>query len=61
MQSLTGGQAGGIDFSSILSKFQGGGDVDGDGDSDLQDIMAKFTGGGSQAGGLMDMVKGLMK
>lgn len=60
MQSLTGGQTGGIDFSSILAKFQGGGDVDGDGDTDLKDIMAKLSGGG-QGGGIMDMVKGFMK
>lgn len=61
MQSLSGGNAGGIDFQGILSKFQGqGGDADGDGDVDLNDIMAKL-GGGGQAGGLMDMVKGFLK
>ncbi len=62
MQSLAGGNASGIDFNGILSKFQGqGGDADGDGDVDLQDVMAKLSGGNSQGGGLMDMVKGLFK
>lgn len=60
MQSLIGGNASGIDFQGLLSKFQGaGGDVDGDGDADLQDIMARISGGGG--GGLMDMVKGMFK
>jgi hypothetical protein len=60
MQSLLGGNASGIDFQGLLSKFQGaGGDVDGDGDADLQDIMARISGSGG--GGLMDMVKGMFK
>ena len=57
MQSLTGGQSSGIDFSNLLNKFSG--DVDGDGDTDLQDIMAKMSGG--SGGGVLDMVKGLFK
>jgi hypothetical protein len=62
MQSLAGGNAAGIDFQGILSKFQGqGGDADGDGDVDLNDIMAKLSGGGGGGGGLMDLVKGFMK
>jgi hypothetical protein len=65
MQSLTGGNTSGIDFQSLLTKFQGaGGDFDGDGDVDLQDIIARVSGGVSQsggAGGLMDMIKGFMK
>jgi len=65
MQSLTGGQAGGINFQDLMQKFQGaGGDVDGDGDTDLQDIIARVSGGAKQAsgsgGGLMDMMKGLL-
>ena len=64
MQSLTGGQTSGINFQDLLQKFQGaGGDVDGDGDSDLQDIIARVSGGANQSagsgGGLADMVKGL--
>jgi hypothetical protein len=64
MQSLTGGQTSGINFQDLLQKFQGaGGDVDGDGDADLQDIIAKVSGGAKQtasgSGGLMDMMKGL--
>jgi len=65
MQSLTGGQTGGINFQDLMQKFQGaGGDVDGDGDTDLQDIIARVSGGAKQAsgsgGGLMDMMKGLL-
>jgi hypothetical protein len=65
MQSLTGGQTGGINFQDLMQKFQGaGGDVDGDGDADLQDIIARVSGGAKQAsgsgGGLMDMMKGLL-
>lgn len=64
MQSLTGGQTSGINFQDLLQKFQGaGGDVDGDGDSDLQDIIARVSGGANKSagsgGGLADMVKGL--
>ncbi len=64
MQSLTGGQTSGINFQDLLQKFQGaGGDVDGDGDTDLQDIIARVSGGAKQnagtGGGLADMVKGL--
>jgi hypothetical protein len=63
MQSLTGGQTSGINFQDLLQKFQGaGGDMDGDGDVDLQDIIAQVSGGARQSsgsGGLADMVKGL--
>lgn len=63
MQQLTGGNAGGIDFQGLLSKFQGaGGDVDGDGDADLQDIIARVSGGAqSGGGGVMDLMKNLFK
>jgi hypothetical protein len=64
MQSLTGGQTSGINFQNLLQKFQGaGGDVDGDGDTDLQDIIARVSGGARQSagssGGIADMMKGL--
>jgi hypothetical protein len=64
MHSLTGGQSGGIDFQGLMQKFQGqGGDVDGDGDTDLQDIIAKVSSGAQQSsgtgGGVLDIVKGL--
>lgn len=64
MQSLTGGQSGGFNFQDMLQKLQGaGGDVDGDGDADLQDIIAKVSGGAKQSagasGGMGDLVKGL--
>jgi hypothetical protein len=61
MRSLAGDGAAGIDFQGILSKFQAG-DVDGDGDSDLQDVIARLSGGASGSGsGLMDMVKGFFQ
>lgn len=60
MQSLAGGNAGGIDFQGILNKFQGqAGDANGDGNVDLSDIMAKLSGGGG--GGVVDMLKGFLK
>lgn len=65
MQSLTGGQMGGMDFNGLASRF--GGDRDGDGDVDLQDIIASVSGAASQArsssggGGLMDMIGQLMR
>lgn len=66
MSSLTGGQTGGINFQDMLQKFQGaGGDVDGDGDTDLQDIIAKVSGGAQQSagagGGIGGILKGLFK
>lgn len=64
MRSLSGESASGIDFQSVLNKFQGGGlDADGDGDTDLQDIIAKVSGGAKTGGGgsgIMDMMKGLL-
>jgi len=60
MRSLVGDGASGIDFRGLLSKFQSG-DVDGDGDTDLQDIIAKLSGGASGGGGLMDAVKGFFR
>ena len=64
MQSLTGGQAQGINFDNLLQKLQGsGGDIDGDGDTDMQDIIARISGGArenSGSAGLAEMAKGLI-
>ena len=55
--SVSGGKTSGLNVQSLLDKFKKGGfDMDGDGDTDLQDLMAVFNG---QGGGLMDKVKGL--
>jgi hypothetical protein len=56
--SLSGGSTSGMNIQSMLNKFKGGLDVDGDGDVDLQDLTAAFSGKG---GGVMDTLKGLFK
>ncbi|MBN8787512.1 MAG: hypothetical protein J0I84_10520 [Terrimonas sp.] len=57
--SLSGGQTSNMNIAGLLSKVQGGGlDVDGDGDTDLQDLMALFSKGNS-GGSILDKVKGL--
>jgi hypothetical protein len=44
---LSGGSTSGLDVQSLMTKFKSGAfDVDGDGDTDLQDVMAMFKGGG---------------
>lgn len=56
--SLSGGQTSNMNIAGLLSKVQGGSlDLDGDGDTDLQDLMAVFTKGGG--GSILDKVKGL--
>jgi hypothetical protein len=67
IQSLTGGQAGSTNFNDLASRFSSvGGDVDGDGDADLQDIIASVSGAArnqqqTSGGGIMDMISGLLK
>lgn len=61
MKTLTGGGAGGTDFSGLLQQFQQGGDAASN--SGLQDIIGSVSRAASQqgGGGLMDMLKGFMK
>jgi hypothetical protein len=55
--SLSGGGTSGFNMQGLLDKVKGGKlDIDGDGDTDLQDLMSLVKGGG---GGLVDKVKGL--
>jgi hypothetical protein len=58
--SLSGGRTAGINLQGLLSKIKGGAlDLDGDGDTDMQDLLSLFNSGGNSGGGLMDKVKGL--
>ncbi len=57
---FSGGKTSGLDVSSVLNKFKGSLDKDGDGDVDLNDLTAMFSGGGG-IGGIMDKVKGMFK
>jgi hypothetical protein len=68
IQSLTGGQLGQTNFNDLAGRFAGrgaAGDVDGDGDVDLQDIIASVSGAASAqrnaGGGIMDMIGQLMR
>jgi hypothetical protein len=72
LSSLAGGggnSGGGLDIGGIVSKVSSmGGDVDGDGDADLQDMIARFTKGAQQqqtqrssGGGIMDLIQGFMR
>jgi hypothetical protein len=56
--NLSGGQTSGLNIQGLLNKVKGGKlDLDGDGDTDLQDLLSVVKGGGS--GNLVDKVKGL--
>lgn len=61
---LSNNRTSGIDIGSILSKFSGGLDKDGDGDVDLSDLTSMFSGGSgsgsSSGGGLLDSLKGML-
>lgn len=58
--SLSGGKTAGINLQGLLSKIKGGAlDLDGDGDTDMQDLLSLFNSGRNGGGGLMDKVKGL--
>ena len=55
---LSGGPTSGFNIQSLIDKVKSGKfDLDGDGDTDLQDLMSLVKGGGG--GNLMDKVKGL--
>lgn len=56
--SLSGGKTSGFNIQSLLDKVKGGKfDIDGDGDTDIQDLIALVKGGSN--GNLMDKVKGI--
>lgn len=60
--SLTGGSSQGLNLSSLLGKFAGGLDKDGDGDVDLQDMMGMISNGAKQQqgnGGLGGLLGGI--
>ena len=54
---LTGGKSGGFNVQELMNKYKSGAfDMDGDGDTDLQDVMQMFKGG---SGSITDKLKGL--
>lgn len=58
--SLSGGKTSGLNIQGLLAKVKSGAlDLDGDGDTDLQDILLLFNKGGNNSGGIMDKLKGL--
>ncbi len=57
--NFSGGQTSGMDIAGLLSRAKSGVlDLDGDGDTDLQDIMKMMSNSGG-AGGILDKLKGL--
>ncbi|MCO5239172.1 MAG: DUF937 domain-containing protein [Chitinophagaceae bacterium] len=58
---LSGGKTSGLDLQGLLSKVKSGSlDLDGDGDTDLQDLLLLFNKvGGNSSGGILDKLKGL--
>jgi hypothetical protein len=54
---FSGGKTSGLDVGSLLNKFKGGMDKDGDGDVDMSDLSSMFGG----SGGIMNSVKGMFK
>lgn len=57
--SLSGGRTSGLNLQDMLSRVKSGAlDLDGDGDTDLQDLLLLFNKGGGSTGGLIDKVKG---
>lgn len=59
LNSFSGGKTSGTDVQSMLNRVKGGTlDLDGDGDTDLQDLMGLLNKGGG-GNGLMDKIKGM--
>jgi hypothetical protein len=54
---LSNNKTSGLDIGGMFSKFKGGLDKDGDGDTDLNDLKSMFNGGG---GGILDSLKGML-
>lgn len=60
--SLTGGSSQGLNLGSLLGKFAGGLDKDGDGDVDMQDMVGMISNGAKQqqgSGGLGGLLGGI--
>lgn len=58
--SLSGGRTSGINIQDMLSRVKTGAlDLDGDGDTDLQDLLLLFNQAGGGSGGILSKIKGL--